>query len=64
MLDRAAAKGISVLRLDDAMCSDKVCRTMQEGKPLYKDNAHLSAEGSIIVVRQVGLADLVRDRAQ
>ena len=64
VLDRAAAKGISVLRLDDAMCSDKVCRTMQEGKPLYKDNAHLSAEGSIIVVRQVGLADLVRDRAQ
>ncbi|WP_207282793.1 acyltransferase family protein [Pseudomonas sp. FW300-N2F2] len=37
---------IQVIRLSDALCDEKVCRTVVDGVPIYRDSGHLSYVGS------------------
>ncbi|MGR3465003.1 acyltransferase family protein [Limimaricola sp.] len=42
--DRLAERhGLTTVRLDRALCDDQVCRLVQDGIPVFRDNNHLSA---------------------
>lgn len=42
-------KGVTVIDISDALCSDNKCSVMMDNKLLYLDNNHLSVQGSEVV---------------
>ena len=42
-------KGVTVIDISDALCSDDKCSVMMDNKLLYLDNNHLSVQGSEVV---------------
>ncbi len=46
LMETAAAAGAKIVRLSDALCSKKVCRTIMDGVMLYRDSGHLSYSGA------------------
>ncbi|WP_162301409.1 acyltransferase family protein [Cognatilysobacter segetis] len=48
---------VSVVRFDDALCDESHCATEMQGVMLYRDDGHLSYEGSRLVGRRMHLAN-------
>ncbi|UUL82470.1 acyltransferase family protein [Sphingomonas qomolangmaensis] len=46
-----------VLRIDRAMCANRICPTAWNNVPLYRDNDHLGEAGSRLVGRRLGLGE-------
>ena len=42
--------------LDSILCDDQVCRTWEDGEPLYRDTSHLDLSGARVIGR--ALADM------
>lgn len=55
---------VPVIRLDRMLCPDGRCQVERKGFFLYRDNWHLSQEGSREVGREFGLLDMVRREAR
>jgi len=53
-----------VIRLDQMMCSGAICPTAWNGVPLYRDGAHVSRTGSILIGRRLGLGALALSAAR
>ena len=53
----AAASGAELYVPEDILCSDALCRTRIEDTVLYRDEGHVTREGSDYLVRQLGLLD-------
>lgn len=51
--------GTPVIRLDRVLCSNGICKTAWRGKPLYRDTSHLSATGSILIGKRIGLGERI-----
>ena len=65
VLHRAAAKtGAPLLDLGVQLCTMDVCETQIDGVVLYRDSAHLSADGSALLGRKFGVSDLIVDVAR
>ena len=45
--------GVPLIRLSDALCSASTCRTEIDGVPLYRDQGHLSHDGSRALARRL-----------
>jgi peptidoglycan/LPS O-acetylase OafA/YrhL len=62
LMDAFARGGTPVVRLDRALCAARRCATAWDDIPLYRDTSHMSATGSVLVGRRIGLgARLWRD---
>ena len=48
---------VPVVRLDRALCHAGRCDIAQDGKPLFRDNGHLTTWGSLVVGRRVDLGE-------
>jgi len=48
-----------VIRLDSALCKEGACIASKDGRALYADHQHLSADGSRYVVRQLSLYNII-----
>lgn len=57
-LERIATE-YRVIWLADGMCPDGVCRAMRDRTFIYFDEGHLTAAGSRVVGREMGLASLI-----
>ena len=55
---------VPVILLNRMICAGGVCDTLQDGKFIYRDDGHLSHEGSIYLAQKYRLADLIRQRAR
>jgi len=53
---RSEAK-IEIVSLDPFLCNDRGCKTQIDGKFIYRDDGHLSYDGSEVVARQYRLAE-------
>ena len=58
LMDRVVAP---VLRLDHILCDEDVCKTEWDGVPLYRDEGHLSHDGSIVLMHYLAEVGLLRD---
>lgn len=63
-LMRRIAADVPVIRLDEAICREGVCSAYFEGVALFRDDGHLTREGSALLGRQLGLAARVREWAK
>lgn len=59
LLARVAAT-VPVIRIDDMICGSETCDTIQDGHFIYRDDGHLSKEGSAYLGRKFGWANLAR----
>ena len=56
LLDRVAREAdVPVIRFDDVLCQAGVCATELKGTMLYRDQGHLSVDGSALLGREMGL---------
>jgi hypothetical protein len=64
-LQQARARtGIEVVSFDPFLCDDRQCRTELEGTILYRDEGHLSNDGSVALARAMRLDALVAQAAK
>ena len=56
--------GVSVVRFDDALCSTQTCETEVNGIFIYRDEGHLSIEGSRQLAIRMGFAKRLMDAAR
>ena len=54
----------SVIRFDEALCSESHCNTQLDHRPIYRDRGHLSYEGSVAVATRSDLLQQILDRAR
>jgi hypothetical protein len=60
----APVAGAALFVPEDVLCDGRTCATRRGGVILYRDRGHLTRDGSIYLVRRLGLADrLARERA-
>lgn len=53
-LDEAAQRGhFELVRLDEVLCTDQTCATQIGDVPIYRDEGHLSAAGSRLVMARI-----------
>jgi peptidoglycan/LPS O-acetylase OafA/YrhL len=50
---------VEVISLYDVLCDEMMCKTEMGGKLLYRDQGHLSYDGSKIVARRAALAEKI-----
>jgi peptidoglycan/LPS O-acetylase OafA/YrhL len=55
---------VAVLYLDPVLCDARECATQMAGRPLYRDEGHLSNEGSVIVGQAMHLGARVLQAAR
>lgn len=55
LLDGIAKDSTPVLRSDALLCAGAHCASTLDGQPLYRDRAHLSRRGSVMVTRKLEL---------
>ncbi|MEP7362526.1 MAG: acyltransferase family protein [Acidobacteriota bacterium] len=56
--------GVDVIGFEDLLCDTGVCRSMWEGKMLYRDDLHLTHDGSEIVARRSDLVGQILAKAR
>ena len=56
--------GLEVILLSDFLCSSGLCQTFMDGKFLYRDQGHLSYEGSVLLGNNMGLLEKIKERAK
>lgn len=54
---------VPVIRLEELLCSENVCDVFRNGTIMYRDEGHLSKEGSVLLGKEHGLKQLVFDIA-
>lgn len=54
---------VNVIRLDDFLCVEGVCKTELNGKFLYRDSGHLSYEGADALFKEYNLIKHIQDKA-
>jgi SGNH domain (fused to AT3 domains) len=60
-LDRAESElRVPVVRLTEAMCDETTCHTMENGRSVYRDESHLSYDGSAVIARRARLLTRIR----
>ncbi len=47
----AGGSAASYVSLDSVLCDDQVCRTWQDGQPLYEDRSHIGLAGARVIGR-------------
>lgn len=57
-------RDVQILSLPDLICDAEQCDTYRDGAFLYRDEGHLSREGSVLLGQSNGWADLIRAAAQ
>ncbi|QRM29031.1 acyltransferase family protein [Microvirga sp. VF16] len=58
MLSQVSAEAnVEVISPYDFLCNETICRTELNGKPLYRDEGHLSYEGSEVFFQLTGLTE-------
>jgi len=55
--------GVEVVRFDDFLCAQGVCKTSLEGHWLFRDAGHLSREGSVLLATHTHLVRELLDHA-
>jgi len=55
----SAATGVPIFSFDSFLCSGDRCDTEREGVLLYRDEAHLSVDGSRWIGQQIHLGDVL-----
>ena len=64
-LHRVATEAdIEVIHFHPFLCDASSCKTTIAGTPIYRDNVHLSNEGSVILARHTGLIRLILTKAR
>ncbi len=64
-LQRIATEAdIEVIHFHPFLCDAAFCKTTIGGTPIYRDNVHLSNQGSVILARHTGLIRLVLTKAR
>jgi peptidoglycan/LPS O-acetylase OafA/YrhL len=53
----ARSADVPVVWLSELLCSGERCRAQEDDVPLYRDSAHLSIEGSVLLARKYHLMD-------
>ena len=53
-----------MVSFDDLLCDAQRCRTELDGTFVYRDEGHLSYQGSVAVARAMGLAPLLERSAR
>lgn len=61
-LEREA--GVRVVRFDDTLCDESHCATEMDGVMLYRDDGHMSYEGSRLIGRRMHLAKQLLTQAR
>ena len=56
--------GVGVIRFDDYLCDDAVCRTDIDGTFLYSDGGHLSHQGSVMLTNSMSILEKIQRLAQ
>ncbi|KRE85783.1 hypothetical protein ASG75_09490 [Rhodanobacter sp. Soil772] len=59
-----ARAGVEVLSFDAFLCDAKACRTELDGTFLYRDDGHLSYDGSVLLARRMHLDELIAKAAR
>jgi hypothetical protein len=60
----SAATGAPVFFFEPLLCSDNSCASERDGILLYRDDRHLSVEGSRWIGGQIGLGDRLMEMAR
>ena len=55
---------VEVISLYDVLCDEMTCKTEMDGKLLYRDQGHLSYDGSKAVARRSALAERILTAAR
>lgn len=55
---------VPVIRLDDVLCRGGTCDIAAQGRPIFRDDGHLTASGSILVARRLDLGGRVWSQAR
>ena len=64
-LQQASARaGVEVVSFDPFLCDDKECRTEFDGTFLYRDEGHLSNDGSVVLAKAMRLDVLIAQAAK
>lgn len=64
VLNIARNNGIPVISLESALCEEGVCQPALKGTILYRDEAHLSVEGSRLLGKKTHLGTRLREMAR
>lgn len=60
LLDKVQSETkVPIFLPETKLCNQEFCATKLDGVPLYRDEAHLSTEGSAILGKKLGFGDLV-----
>jgi hypothetical protein len=59
-----ARTGVEVISFDAFLCDAKGCRTEFDGTFLYRDDGHLSYDGSVLLARRMRLDELIAKAAR
>jgi hypothetical protein len=59
-----ARAGVEVVSFDAFLCDAKACRTELDGTFLYRDDGHLSYDGSVLLARRMHLDELIAQAAR
>jgi peptidoglycan/LPS O-acetylase OafA/YrhL len=60
----SASADVDVVRFDPFLCNSTTCASTMNGTLLYRDEGHLSYEGSVEVARRMGLAKQIEQLAR
>lgn len=64
LMDAMESGGVPVIRLADFLCSARSCVTMIDGTLVYRDEGHLSYDGSRLLAARMNWAELIQQRAR
>ncbi|MGN6313034.1 MAG: acyltransferase family protein [Rhodanobacteraceae bacterium] len=59
-----ARAGVGIVSFDSFLCNAKECRTELDGTFLYRDDGHLSYQGSVLLARAMHLDALIEEAAR
>lgn len=55
---------LSVIRFDSELCDTKTCKTIIDGTMIYRDEGHLSYDGSRLIAKRMQLANQIQMQAR
>jgi hypothetical protein len=64
LMEAAKELGIPVLELSEFLCKADTCETMIDGTMIYRDEGHLSYDGSRLLATRMNWASLIEQRAR
>jgi len=64
LLDLIERAGVPVLRFEPFLCNAQVCKTSIDGTMVYRDEGHLSYEGSKLLAARMNWAGMIQQLAR